>query len=386
MRTTDLISVMILGMPDAPSDERPSLYFHSPCFDGIVSCLLSSQFLEQEHGWPNLERQRLVPVNYDLRDQWLGDRLGQAAAVVDFHYHPDALFWADHHVTTFLTPEARRDFERRQSAEARRNSEVLLFDPKADSCSVILWDRFGESFRKLRPQYEELVEWSRKIDSAQYDSVEEAIFGTAPALFINSSLAMTRPGYPERLVRWLRGHSLDEVASLPEVREMTERARDLSRQSLQRFRPPADAAKSLFCSGSDGDKDKDRDTVILSHDGIVLLRANSQDILVDRYAPYYFFPNARYSISVVRHGDKTAITAMRNPWLEFPSVPLGEIFETVGGGGHERVGASIVSPTDLKVVEERVQKILEQIRVREQARQKAFAEPRSGDQLYPSSR
>ena len=65
---------------------------------------------------------------------------------------------------------------------------------------------------------------------------------------------------------------------------------------------------------------------------------------------------------------------------------LGEIFETVGGGGHERVGASIVSPTDLKVVEERVQKILEQIRVREQARQKAFAEPRSGDQLYPSSR
>ena len=30
---------------------------------------------------------------------------------------------------------------------------------------------------------------------------------------------------------------------------------------------------------------------------------------------------------------------MRNPWMDFPSVPLGRIFEKVGGGGHQRVGS-----------------------------------------------
>lgn len=33
------------------------------------------------------------------------------------------------------------------------------------------------------------------------------------------------------------------------------------------------------------------------------------------------------------------ILVMRNPWLEFESVPLGEICARFGGGGHQRVGA-----------------------------------------------
>jgi nanoRNase/pAp phosphatase (c-di-AMP/oligoRNAs hydrolase) len=36
---------------------------------------------------------------------------------------------------------------------------------------------------------------------------------------------------------------------------------------------------------------------------------------------------------------------MRNPWREFPSVPLGDIFSRFGGGGHQRVGALIL-PTE----------------------------------------
>ena len=34
---------------------------------------------------------------------------------------------------------------------------------------------------------------------------------------------------------------------------------------------------------------------------------------------------------------------MRNPWLDFASVPLGEIFRKYGGGGHQRVGSVIVT-------------------------------------------
>jgi len=37
------------------------------------------------------------------------------------------------------------------------------------------------------------------------------------------------------------------------------------------------------------------------------------------------------------------ITAMRNPWREFRSVRLGNIFQKYGGGGHDRV-ASLLLP------------------------------------------
>jgi nanoRNase/pAp phosphatase (c-di-AMP/oligoRNAs hydrolase) len=36
---------------------------------------------------------------------------------------------------------------------------------------------------------------------------------------------------------------------------------------------------------------------------------------------------------------------MRNPWLDFESVPLGTIFKRFGGGGHTRV-ASVLVPID----------------------------------------
>ena len=61
--------------------------------------------------------------------------------------------------------------------------------------------------------------------------------------------------------------------------------------------------------------------------------------VISRYAPYYFKPDARYSIAVVRSEGGIRITAMRNPWRNFRSIPLGRAFAKFGGGGHERVGA-----------------------------------------------
>ncbi len=64
-----------------------------------------------------------------------------------------------------------------------------------------------------------------------------------------------------------------------------------------------------------------------------------RDQVISRYAPYYFQPEARYSITVVRSEGVIRITAMRNPWRKFRSIPLGRAFAKFGGGGHERVGA-----------------------------------------------
>jgi hypothetical protein len=287
------------------------LYFHSPCFDGIVSGVLAWDFLETSQHW---EFNQLRTVNYDARSTWLSSALETPCAVVDFLYHPQAQFWADHHLTTFLTKEAEEDF-------AQRKSKWLIYDEESGSCAKLLWTHLAESFSYQNPRYEEMVRWADKIDAARYESVNEAILGDTPALRISRSLAFKSSAeYCEHLVKELRVTSLEEVAQLAEVRERSEQVQSLIKSGLARF-----AERSKL------------------EDGIVVFNLDSQGVIVNRYTPYYFFPDARYSIGIVKSSGGAKITAMRNPWREFPSVPLGKIFEKVGGGGHQRVGSVLLN-------------------------------------------
>lgn len=287
------------------------LYFHSPCFDGIVSCVLAWDFLETSQGWSVEE---IHSVNYDTKVTWLSMSLNAKAAVVDFLYHPEAQFWADHHGTTFLNEETRRDFEKKEN-------RWLVYDKRIGSCAMLLWKHLENSFGYTNLRYQNLVEWADRIDSARYASVEEAIFGAKPALRINLSLAgRDGEGYYTTLVKLLKSETLDDVANLPEVRERSQHAESLIRAGMDRF-----------VKGSR-----------LEHDGIAVFDVDSTDVIVSRYAPYYIFPQARYSVGLVKSPNGASIRAMRNPWREFPSVPLGEIFSRFGGGGHQRVGALVI--------------------------------------------
>ncbi len=285
-----------------------SLYFHSPCFDGIVSAVLAWDFLGAHQGWSD---PALHAVNYDLRESWLSAPLTQPAAVVDFLYHPDASFWADHHQTAFLTEVVRQHFEARRSPE-------LAYDESSDSCAGLLWEHLFQAFGHRNTNYTELVTWAEKIDAARYASVEEALSSTAPALRLSLGLAMgCAGGYCEGLVRALRQKPLVEVAELSEARDRFEHVRTLTQVGLDRFKRSAR----------------------LEDDGIVVFDVDATDAIASRYAPYHFFPEARYSVGIVRFADTAKITAMRNPWREFPSVPLGRIASRLGGGGHHRIGS-----------------------------------------------
>jgi len=290
------------------------LYFHSPCFDGIASCVLAWDFLETARGW---RVEEIHSVNYDARPTWLATPLESPAAVIDFLYHPQAEFWADHHLTSFLTEDGKQDFE-------RRRNPCLAYDSQSESCAMLLWNHLAGAFDYRNPGYESLVQWADKIDSARYASVDEAIFGRQAALRINLSLAgKDGAAYSGDLVRLLRLETLEHVAELPEVKARSQHAEAVIRAGLERF----------------GENSR------LEPDGIVVFDVDSSDVVISRYAPYHRFPQARYSAGIVRSDEGAAITAMRNPWREFPSVPLGEIFEEFGGGGHERV-AAVVLPSE----------------------------------------
>jgi hypothetical protein len=310
-----------------------TIYFHAPCFDGLISCALAWDFLESELGW---RIRHICPVNYDARSTWLSSNVTESCAVLDFLYHPSAGFWADHHLTTFVSEKAEASYETRAFREPR----AVLYNPKCDSTASLLWQSFY-SFFATRSNFLELMHWADKIDAARYGSVDEAIFGEAPALRINSSLMHGGPGYCEFLVRQLRDHDLESVADLPEVAQRFEEVRKRLARGLKQL----------------------EDRVLLLDDGIVAFDFNkTDDTILSRYAPFHFFPNARYSIGLSRDRDTVRITAMRNPWMTFESIPLGEVFKQCGGGGHQRVASVFLSGARIKSAEYIADQLLNEIR------------------------
>lgn len=291
------------------------LYFHSPCFDGIVSAAIASDYLEQIKGFPQTQ---LHAVNYDLRDEWLGTNLIRPAAIVDFLYHPGADFWADHHPTAFLNDDTRRDYERARGPD-------IFYDRSASSCAVLIWKYWGRTLPRPAPHYEDLVEWADRIDSARYESVDETDALEAPALQISLAMSMYRgDAFSQHLVWLFRTHSLAEVAARPEVQTAFIRGRELRRHGQERL----------------------VENIGLTDKGIAVFDVKADDVLVNRYGPFIAYPDARYSAGIVRARDEAKIITMRNPWLEFPSAPLGEFCVKLGGGGHQRVGSVLVKNRD----------------------------------------
>jgi hypothetical protein len=293
--------------------EALSVYLHFPCFDGVVSAVLASEYLHRKYGF---DYGPIIPVNYDERDTWLARELTQPAAVVDFLYHPQARFWADHHATTFLSPELEAQFLANVTGE-------LLYDAQAPSCADVIWRR---SYRLLRePRFREMVEWARRIDSASYKSVQDAVMGDTPALRISRSfLDDSSADYCSFLVEALRSSSLEEVAALPRVDAAYKRVKRAMLSGQKRFRKAAH----------------------LEADKIVVFNIrNPGEAVFSRYAPYLEYPDARYSVGILETGDGAKITAMRNPWRRFKSVPLGKIFNAYGGGGHQRVASVLLKDT-----------------------------------------
>jgi hypothetical protein len=319
-----------------------TLYFHYPCFDGLVSAVLAWVYLEHCEGW---RIERFCPVKYDVCESWLATNLDTLTAVVDFLYHPQVCFWADHHLTTFITQNDREDFERRKTHDPLRceakASRKLFFDGRASSCARLLWENIGSHIPDAS-RYEEMMSWADKIDSASYSTVHEAILGDAPALRISRSLALPNGSdYPWMLLTELRTGDLSRVAALAAVSDKFNEVRRRTIAGLHRV----------------------KNHVKLYHGEIAIFNVRAkEDEIVSRYIPYYRFADARYSIGIVRTGSCIKITAMRNPWRDFTSIPLGEIFGEVfkefGGGGHQRVAAVSIPTRKWRLVRQIIDRLL----------------------------
>jgi len=283
-----------------------TIHYHRD-FDGMVSAAILAHCLQQRGEAPTWSG-----LNYDQRKDWDNFQLGKRFAIVDFHFHPRAEYWFDHHPTTFLTPALRARY---------RPGERWQWDEDSPSCPPIIL-RHAEQHWGLAPspRFLEMSRWSDMIDAARFETVDQALFGDAAALRISRALAAAPElVWSDTLVRDMIDGSLDQVAARPDVERSYQRAARNRDLALRQFPP----------------------TVISTEHGVVLYDASSNKIRRERFAAFFHHPTALYSVGVIPTRGGFHVTAGQNPWnLPGPGPHIGEVMEGYGGGGHRAVGGA----------------------------------------------
>lgn len=290
-----------------------TIYLHKACFDGVASAAVAMWLLQR------LKREApdaIELVDYDARALWPAMPLDSSACVVDYLYHPSATYWWDHHQTSFVDSQLQRHYENRRSAYVRWN-------PDMPSCAGLIASCATELGHELPPHLADTVRWADKLDSARYDSPEEAIGNNSAARQIALSFHVDLSvDYHSLLIRSLQELRLEEIVKRSPFRERGMDALERYSRGLELMRQSSRLER-----------------------GIVLYDMTLDSEIVDRMMPFFLFPEANFSLGIWRSADRTKVTCNASPWRKPPGVNLGKIFVRYGGGGHRDVGSVIVSKT-----------------------------------------
>jgi hypothetical protein len=284
-----------------------TIHYHRD-FDGMVAGAVLAHVLSTTAN----EDCRWSSVNYDQRKDWDQFERGRRFAIVDFHFHPRAEYWFDHHPTTFLTPELRAQFT---------PSDRWVWDETSPSCPPLILAHAAEHWGYTAPErFQEMAEWSNIIDAALFKSVDQALFGDNAALRISRALtAAPDKNWTDVLVGALKDHDLEQVAGREDVERSWSRAARNRDKALQQFPP----------------------TIISTDGGVVHYDASSNKIRRERFAAFFHHPKASFSVGVIPTRSGFHVSAGQNPWNLPPEVVhIGEVMETYGGGGHRAVGGA----------------------------------------------
>ncbi len=306
---------------------RICIHYHRD-FDGMVAGAILATVLRELRG----EDPSWKSINYDQRTDWPSFEAGKRFAVVDFHFHPRAEYWFDHHPTTFLTPELRAQYQ---------ESERWLWDETSPSCPPLVLAHAQKHWGyKVPARFEEMARWSNKIDAAKYDNVEEAVFGDKPALRIARSLtAAPNNDWIDEIVGALTESDLESVAARPDLEKVYQRAARNRDRALEQFPP----------------------TVVSKTGKVLHYDASSHQIRRERFAPFYHHPEVNYSVGVIPTRAGFHVSAGENPWKPAAAdVHIGQIMESYGGGGHKAVGGA--NPANLAAARKAAGEIAELLR------------------------
>jgi hypothetical protein len=283
------------------------IHYHRD-FDGMVSAAVLASILRERAG----ESPTWKGVNYDQRENWAEFEAGKRFAIVDFHFHPRAEYWFDHHPTTFLTEELRAQY---------KPTDRWRWDEASPSCPPLILRHAREHWNYVPPpRFEEMARWSDIIDAARYTNVEQALFGEDPALRIARALTVApNVDWSDQLVGAMADGDLASTASRPDVEKAHQRASRNRDKALEQFPP----------------------TVLSKKDGVVHFDASSNQIRRERFAAFYHHPDASYLVGVIPTRAGYHVSVGENPWNPpAGGAHIGELMERYGGGGHRGVGGA----------------------------------------------
>lgn len=283
------------------------IHYHRD-FDGMVSAGVLAAILRDTRG----EEVTWQSVNYHQREDWDNFSKGERFAIVDFHFHPRAEYWFDHHPTTFLSDELRAAYE---------PTDKWAWDESSPSCPPLILRHAKEHWGYDAPKrFVEMAEWSNIVDAAQYKDVDQALFGDSPALRVARSLYVAPDSaWLDDLVGAMSRQTLDQIASRKDVEKCFQRAARNRDRALEQF--PT--------------------TIIDVEHSVLLYDASSNSIRRERFSAFFHHPEVHYSVGVIPTRAGYHVSAGVNPWNPpTDGVHIGEIMETYGGGGHRTVGGA----------------------------------------------
>jgi hypothetical protein len=274
-------------------------------------------------------------------------------AIVDFKYStsPKLTWWFDHHQSAFAAPADRAAFEARQSSNDGPipRAHRQFFDPNYISCTSLIADVGRAKFGFDTSGLGELLKWADIVDGAKYESAKSAVEMEAPAMKLTMVIENAADGLIPRIIPLLTAMSLQEVLDQPFVQEAVD---PLWEKHL--------AAMALL-----------RERAVL-RDGVIYFDITDHPTEgLSKFIPYYFYPEATYTIGLMRSSFRTKISVGTNPWTTRTGdelVNLAKICERFGGGGHARVGAISFAANEVERGRQVALDIVEDLRTAERQR------------------
>jgi len=295
--------------------------FHDRCLDGVGSAALFTRFYRQcidpkaqfrYHG--------LVHRAGELFDEGLFDQ--PENVIVDFKYSssPRLTWWFDHHQSAFLTEADAEHFRQDRSGKK-------FYGPDYHSCTKFIAETCLKKFGFVAPELDELVYWADLIDGAQYPDTRTAVEMREPATQLTLVIEGTSdPQFSVRLIPKLISQPLQEIMKMPEVRQTFDRLYAVHLNTIDIIRSRGELKN-----------------------GVVFFDVSDQNFEgFNKFIPYYLFPEAVYSVALSRSAARIKIGVGSNPWNVTPkTVNLASLCERYGGGGHAKVAAISLPPTEL---------------------------------------
>ncbi len=290
---------------------------HNNCFDGACSAAVFTKFhRECVGGASGYEYVGLAhaPNRGGVPDDVFGP--GENA-IVDFKYSPsDKLtWWFDHHQSAFVTEADRIHFDREMQMGVRH-----FFDENYISCTGLIAAVGKAKFGFDTSGLGDLLFWADLIDGARYESAASAVEMKEPAMKLTMVIENAEPGIIPKIIPLLTEMPLGEVLAQPFVQEKVEPLWERHVAAMELVKARAEL-----------------------QDGVIYFDLTDKSIEgLSKFIPYYYYPDATYTVALTKSSSRTKISVGTNPWFGGPAdrlVNLAAVCERFGGGGHARVGA-----------------------------------------------